>query len=76
MGKIVKITKCYGRKISHDWQSWEFSTTLEKVFDETELDTKEKFLAESEKLFGATKATTELDIQKYEAELKPKEASK
>jgi len=74
MGKIVRIVKHYGRKISHDWQSWDFSTTLEKTFDEKELDSKDKMLAESEKLFSQTKALTDLDIKKYEEEVQPKKS--
>jgi len=72
MGSVIEMEKTYERKISVDYQSWTFSTKLKKVFDTTELDTKEKFLAESEKLFAQTKAVTELDIKKYESELTPK----
>ena len=71
MSNIVKIVKHYGRKISKDYSSWDFSTSLEKEFDKSELDTKEKFLAESEKLFGQAKAITELDIEKYKNEMNP-----
>ena len=75
MSRVVKITKHYGRKISKDWSSWGFETTLEKEFDANELDTKEKFLAESEKLFAQAKAVTEIDIKKYEHEINPQVVS-
>ena len=72
MSNFTEITKTYGRKISVDYSSWDFSTTIKKTFDAGEITTKEKFIEENEKLFGQVKAMTEVDIKKYEHELTPK----
>jgi len=72
MSAYAEITKTYGRKISIDYSSWDFSTTIKKTFDPSEITTKEKFIEENEKLFTQVKTMTEADIKKYEHELTPK----
>ena len=73
MADVVRIVKSFGRKISKDYSSWEFSTVLQSDYDKGELATKEKFLEASQKLFDQAKKLTDLDIKRYEAELAPQE---
>jgi len=59
----MKITKRYARKISHDYQTWEFLTEITK---EVKADTKEELIKESDKLFSQVKNLTMKDIQSVE----------
>ena len=61
-----KISKTCSRKISKDWQSWDFSTTLSKSVD---VNSAEELLSEGQKLFEQAKALTELDIKNHLSEL-------
>lgn len=56
----MKITKRYARKISHDYQSWEFLTEITKDVD---ANSKEELVVESDKLFSQVKNLTLKDIQ-------------
>ena len=56
-----KIKKTFDRKIVMDFQSYGFSTTLEKTVD---VNSAEELQAECDKLFDQARFLTELDIAK------------
>jgi len=67
----MKITKRYARKVSHDYQSWEFLTEITK---DVEVNSKEELITESDKLFKTVKALTTKDIQSVEEAIGPQKA--
>ncbi|MCM8820299.1 MAG: hypothetical protein NC925_05850 [Candidatus Omnitrophica bacterium] len=66
VGKIVRITKRYERKVTKDWNSWLAGVEITKEYDPSELDTKEKFIEENRKLFEQVRAIVEADLSKIE----------
>ncbi len=61
------LTKRYVRKLSYKYNSEEFATELRR---EVEYNSKEEFLAESEKLAAQVKALTARDVEKNSELLK------
>jgi hypothetical protein len=59
------ISKSYSRKVSRDYQSWDFFTALSHTVN---VETKEELLAENTKLFKQAKALTDLDIESVKHE--------
>ena len=70
----LKITKRYARKISKDWQTWEFMTEITQ--EDVEVNSKEELLAESDKLFSKVKGLTDVDIVSVQSEIQPKQLEK
>jgi len=62
-----KLTKRYSRKLSYKYASEEFSTELTR---EVDYNTKDEFLAASEKLAAQVKALTARDLEKHSELLK------
>jgi len=56
-----KIKKTFDRKVTLDFQSYGFSTTLEKT---VEVNSAEELQAECDKMFDQARCLTELDIAK------------
>jgi hypothetical protein len=65
----MKITKRYARKITIDYNSWEFLTELEK---EVEIKSAEELVAESDKLYKNARALTLKDIEANKDDIKPR----
>ena len=63
----MKITKRFSRKLSVDYQSWEFMTEIEQEIPDPK--TKEELIEASDKLFSKVKGLTKYDIAKVEAEM-------
>jgi hypothetical protein len=63
-----KITKRYSRKVSRDFQSWEFSTELGKT---VEVGSAQELQDENMKLFNQAKGLTDLDIDTCMSEIRP-----
>ncbi len=61
------LTKSYSRKLSANYSSEEFVTRLEK---EIEYNSKEEYLAESDKLAAQVKSLTLRDLEKHSEVLK------
>ncbi len=63
---MTTIRKTYGRKISLNYQTWIFETTIEAVVDVT---TPKELSVESNKAFKAVKALTDRDIEATKKEI-------
>lgn len=59
------ITKRFSRKVSKDFQSWEFVTELSRS---VEVNSAEDLQKESDKLFNQARGLTELDIDSCSSE--------
>jgi hypothetical protein len=68
MKQQYTITKRYGRKVSRDYQVWEFQTQLTKTI---EVETGEEFMNECDKLFTQAKGLTDADIDSVSNEIQP-----
>jgi hypothetical protein len=64
----MKITKRYARKITLDYNSWEFLTELER---EVEIKSAEELISESDKLYKSARALTLKDIENSKDDIKP-----
>jgi len=64
----MRITKRFGRRISHDYQSWEFLT---EISQEVDIKTKEELITESDKLFNAVKNLTLKDMEQLKDQIQP-----
>jgi len=64
----MKITKRYARKITFDYQAWEFMTELEK---EVEVKSAQALIEESDKLAKNVRALTLKDIETVKADIRP-----
>jgi len=62
------ISKRYNRKISRDYQAWDFMTSASKT---VQVNSAEELEAESVKLFEQVKVLTDIDIQNHIAEIEP-----
>lgn len=62
------ITKRYGRKVSKDYQVWEFQTELQKT---VEVSNAEELVNECDKLFNQAKGLTDCDIDSISNEIQP-----
>ena len=67
----MKITKRYARKITIDYNSWEFLTELEK---EVDIKSAEELVVESDKLYKNARALTLKDIEANKDDIKPRSA--
>jgi len=65
-----KITKRFSRKITRDYQSWEFMTEITQTENADNLD---QVVEKSDKLFGKVKDLTQRDIESCKNELVPGE---
>jgi len=63
-----KITKRYGRKVSRDYQTWEFLTEMSKTVN---VESAEELVNENVKLFNQVKGLTETDIDNCSIEMQP-----
>lgn len=61
-----QISKSYNYKVSRDYQTWEFGTSLSKIVN---VNSAEELEAENVKLFEQAKTLTDLDIANHKAEL-------
>ena len=59
------VTKRFSRKVSKDFQSWEFVTELSRS---VEVNSAEDLQKESDKLFNQARSLTELDINSCSSE--------
>ena len=64
----MKIKKRYSRKITLDYNSWEFLTELE---EDVEVKSKEDLVVESDKIYKAARALTLRDIEANKEDIKP-----
>lgn len=65
-----KITKRYGRKVSIDYQSYDFITELTKTIN---VNSAEDLINENDKLFNQCVALTETDIEASRSKMQPQE---
>ena len=63
----MKITKRFSRKMSVDYQSYEFMTEIELEVPDPK--SKEELIEQSDKLFSKVKGLTKYDIAKVESEI-------
>lgn len=67
--KIVNITKRYSRKISKDWQSWEFSCEYSA---DVAINNEDELKEHSTKLFKLAYNSVMDDIDLVKSQIKPK----
>jgi len=68
--KKITISKTYGRKLTLDFQTWTFNTSLTQ---DIEVTSPKELLEEADKLFDNAKKLTQRDIKKVSKEIKAKE---
>lgn len=68
MEKNLRITKRYGRRISHDYQSWEFLT---EISEDVKVSSKEDLIRENDRLFSQVRCLTLKDIESVKQEIGP-----
>lgn len=68
--KIVGISKSYGRKVSIDYQTWDFHGSLSA---EVQIENDRDLIEASDKLFSKVYNLVERDIERIKNKIKPQD---